>query len=228
MPGLTAPLPVHGFVLAGGKSSRMGRDKALLPFRGRSMVEIAVEKLRSFCAEVSIAGNRSDLSSFAPVVREPWIEAGPVAGIGTGLGAASQPWALFLPVDVPILPDKLLKTWTEAVLARGESGCRLSYLRAAGQRHPAICLLHKNCLDTLAVALEEKVHKLAMVFDWVRLDLWEGAVWVADAEGFSPDGVPSPAQLAFWFSNVNTPQELAEAEAWSEVEGLGEADSLRE
>ena len=193
----------------------MGRDKALLPFRGRPMVEIAVEKLRSFCGEVSIAGNRDDLSGFASVVRETWIEAGPVAGIEAGVRAASQPWALFLPVDVPMLPADLLRVWAGAVLAREESGCRLSYLRAAGQRHPAICLLHKECLDMLAAARVENVHKLAMVFHRVRLDLQEDALWVAEAETFSPDRVPSSAEMEFWFSNVNTPEELANAEAWA-------------
>src|ERR1700761_8141432 len=100
-------LPVHGFVLAGGKSSRMGRDKALLTFRGRPMVEIAVEKLRGFCSAVSIAGNREDLSSFAPVVTETRVDCGPAAGIEAGLQACTELWAMFVPVDVPLVPGEL-------------------------------------------------------------------------------------------------------------------------
>ena len=87
---MSTKLPVHGFVLAGGKSSRMGTDKALLEFCGRPLVEIAVEKLREFCAEVSIAGNRDDLSVFAPVAHETRVDCGPAAGIEAGLKAAQR------------------------------------------------------------------------------------------------------------------------------------------
>ena len=108
-----AKVPVHGFVLAGGKSSRMGEDKALLRFCGRPMVEIAVEKLRGFCEEVTIAGNREDLAGFAPVVRESRTGVGPAAGVEAGLGAARQEWAMFLPVDVPLVPEELLRRWAQ-------------------------------------------------------------------------------------------------------------------
>ena len=73
-------LPVHGFVLAGGGSTRMGEDKALLRLGGRPMVAIAVETLRSLCENVSIAGNRPDLSGLAAVVLETRKGCGPAAG----------------------------------------------------------------------------------------------------------------------------------------------------
>ena len=118
-------LPIHGFVLAGGRSSRMGRDKALLQFRGRPMVEIAVEKLRSFCAEVSIAGNREDLSCFAEVVHERRVDEGPGSGIETGLQVCRQEWALFIPVDVPLVPGSLLRRYAEVVIEMGMAACHL-------------------------------------------------------------------------------------------------------
>ncbi|HVG27651.1 MAG TPA: molybdenum cofactor guanylyltransferase, partial [Acidobacteriaceae bacterium] len=138
-------LPVHGFVLAGGRSSRMGRDKALLRFKGRPMVEIAVERLRSFCAAVSIVGEREDLAGFGPVVRGERAGAGPAAGLEAGLRASAGAWAMFTPVDVPLVPEDLLRRWAEAVLAREGAGGRLSFLRAAGEPHPVMCLLHREC-----------------------------------------------------------------------------------
>ena len=217
-------LPVHGFVLAGGQSSRMGRDKALVPFRGRPMVEIAVEKLRAFCAEVWISGNREDLADFATVVREEPVAAGPIAGLEAGLQVSTQRWAMFLPVDVPRLPAALLRRWAVAVLAREDVGCRLSYLRLGDQRHPALCLLHRDCLRSVTEAIGDHVHKLSVAFDRVQLDLGEGTVWVCDAEvllaeDLSPEQLPGAAEWAAWFGNVNTPEELALAEGESSGEG---------
>ena len=85
----------------------MGQDKALLRFRGRPMAEIGVEKLREFCAAVSISGNREDLSGFAPIVAEERLDAGPVAGIEAALKCCREPWAMFIPVDVPMMPTHL-------------------------------------------------------------------------------------------------------------------------
>ena len=159
--GLEGLLPVHGFVLAGGKSSRMGEDKALLAFCGRSLVEIAVEKLRGFCAEVSIAGNREDLAAFAPVVSETRLEAGPGAGIEAGLRAAVCDWVLFTPVDVPLVPAELLRNWVEAMLgAEREHGGKVlgplvcSCLRTGAQRQPTFCLLRRGVLPTVARQLD--------------------------------------------------------------------------
>ena len=211
---LEVKLPVHGFVLAGGKSSRMGRDKALLEFRGRPMVEIAVEKLRAFCAVASIAGNREDLSGFAPVVPEERVDCGPAAGIEAGLRACTQPWAMFIPVDVPLAPAELLRRWAAAVLANPE--CAISYLVAGGSEQPTFCLLRTECLRAVSEAVEDGERRVRNLF-WVVESVGRGRMlWVCDAEdlaGALLDNEYPNLQIANWFKNVNTPDEHLFAEA---------------
>ena len=206
-------LPVHGFVLAGGKSSRMGTDKALLPFRGRPMVEIAVEKLRTFCSTVSIAGNREDLSRFAPVISELRLNAGPAAGIEAGLRACTQPWALFVPVDVPLVPAKLLRQWAEAVLP--EPLCEASYLAADGREQPIFCLLRPAHLSRVNEALAGGESRVRNLFWIIEASGTGRALWVCDAgevAGALLDPEYPQLQIANWFRNVNTPDELSDAE----------------
>jgi molybdopterin-guanine dinucleotide biosynthesis protein A len=205
------PLPVHGFVLAGGKSSRMGEDKALLRFCGRPMVEIAVEKLRGFCEVVTIAGNREDLAGFAPVVRETRVGAGPAAGMEAGLAVAREVWAMFMPVDVPLIPAELLRGWAEAVLAR--EGVVVSYLRC-GRDQPAFCMLRSECAGRFSAALEGGERRLGVLLERAS----EGSLLVYDLDAV---GGKDAAGREWWFANVNTPQELAEAEAWAREGGLG-------
>ena len=208
-------LPVHGFVLAGGKSARMGQDKALLEFRGQPMVEIAVEKLRSFCAEVSIAGNREDLSRFAHVIEETRMDVGPAAGIEAGLKACGQAWALFVPVDVPVVPAGLLRVWAEDAIEADAKGPSGSYLLAEGRPQPAFCVLSKGTLPAWRDGLDQGERRLEMLLGRARAP-GRYAAGAVEAGSYAPRA--TSLQMKYWFSNVNTPQELAEAEVWAEVE----------
>ena len=214
-----AKLPVHGFVLAGGKSSRMGEDKALLQFCGRPMVEIAVEKLRGFCAEVWIAGNREDLAGYAPAVRETRVGVGPAAGIEAGLRAAKEEWAMFVPVDVPLVPGALLKRWAEEAM---RVGMTVSFLGIGGKQ-PAFCLLHRERLTSFAKSLDGGERRLEVLLN--RSAEADGcASWMYDeyeVYGRVGDGTPDREMLERWFANVNTPEDLAEAEAWARAGGEG-------
>lgn len=216
-------LPIHGFVLAGGKSSRMGRDKALLAFRGRPMVEIAIEKLRGFCAEVSIAGNRNDLSRFAPVVGEQRCEAGPAAGIEAGLLACGQPWAMFVPVDVPLVPGELLRRWAEATLhgpepdEHGQEGEYYSTcLQSLGVNQPAFLMARPLQASIYTEQLNRGQGRLETVRDEMRRLYNKGNAFL-EAALFSPLARPTQAEMNFWFSNVNTQSELEVAELWAET-----------
>ncbi len=209
------PLPVHGFVLAGGKSSRMGRDKALLPFRGRPMVEIAVEKLRSFCAAVSVAGNREDLAGFAPVVRETRVDAGPVAGIEAGVKACREPWALFMPVDVPLVPARFLRTWVEEALSRAGAGCGMSSLLLSNREQPAFCLIRREYDQVVNQIVRDGERKIRNLLGALEQDGTAGWMWLGDAEEIARDLLDPEypdLQLTNWFANVNTPDELLETE----------------
>jgi molybdopterin-guanine dinucleotide biosynthesis protein A len=164
------------------------------------MVEIAVEKLREVCAEVWIAGSREDLSGFAPVVRDERQAEGPAAGIEAGLRAANHEWAMFLPVDVPLVPAELLRRWAEAAMARGALA---SYLRCGEEEHPTVCLARRECLPVFAEALDSGERRLSRIFATPGKGLW-----VANAAEFTE----RPSEVAGWFANVNTPQELALAD----------------
>ena len=205
-------LSVHGFVLAGGNSSRMGQDKALLCFQGRPMIEIALEKLRGFCRTVSISGNRDDLASLSEVISEDRLEVGPAAGVESGLRATSQTWAMFLPVDVPLIPGALLKHWASVVLAEEPAGVRLSFLRANGVNQPAICLLHRDCRAPWEAAIEDGERKLGSLFVRVAAALGPDSMLVLDAERFAPPGHDLNLEVEAWFSNVNTPEDLSSLE----------------
>lgn len=192
----------------------MGQDKALLPFLGRPMIEIAVEKLREFCAEVSIVGNREDLQVFAPVVREERLNVGPAAGVEAGLLAVTQPWAMFMPVDVPLVPLELLRAWGTAVVEQQPAGCVGSYLLVNKHRQPAFCLMRRECFGSVTLAIERGERRLDDILMSIDNDEGVRSLWVCDAANFALKSSPSYLDLEYWFSNVNTPQELVAAEAW--------------
>lgn len=208
-------LPVHGFVLAGGKSSRMGVDKALLEFCGRPLVEIAVEKLRGFCAAVSIVGERPDLSEFAPVVTGERADCGPGAGIEAGLKAAMEEWCLFVPVDVPLVPGELLKQWAQAVMERARAGCGASFLLALGNREPGFSLIRREGLGAISDSLSRGQFALERLLYRVD-DADIGWLWVCDAARCSPKAQPTDLEIGFWFQNLNTSADFDEAELWAQ------------
>jgi molybdopterin-guanine dinucleotide biosynthesis protein A len=190
----------------------MGRDKALLELCGRPMAEIAVEKLRSFCAAVSIAGNRDELASFAPVVRETRLGVGPAAGVEAGLRSCAEEWAMFIPVDVPLVPGELLRRWCEEAL---RANMTVSYLGIT-HKQPAFCLMRRERLASFTRVLDEGERRLEVLLNRTA-EADDCASWMYDAYdlyGYPDYRGPDDQTLERWFLNVNTPEELTTAEQW--------------
>src|SRR5947209_4054235 len=94
-------MAVGGFVLAGGKSTRMGRDKALLDWHGKTLLDHMVDLLRNVADPVHVVG-RDPLTDQLPGL-------GPLSGIATALEASSTDANLIVAVDLPHLTRDFLK-----------------------------------------------------------------------------------------------------------------------
>ena len=111
-------MSVVGFVVAGGESRRMGRDKALLPWGGADFLGHAIARLRGITDDVRILcgpGTRY-LDRGLPVHPDLAPGAGPLGGVLTGLTAAPDRLGLFLAVDLPYVPVALLARLVERSL----------------------------------------------------------------------------------------------------------------
>jgi len=103
----TEPLPCIGVVLAGGLSSRMGRDKALLSWQGRPLIEHQLDALREAGVdEVRVSGLRPEYGGIADTTPQ----AGPLGGLaGIVQAQISDADLLVIPVDMPLLQPALLR-----------------------------------------------------------------------------------------------------------------------
>ena len=201
-----------GFVLAGGQSSRMGSDKALALFRGRSLMETALGILQDAGLAGRIAGARSVLSHFAPVLADTWRDVGPLGGVHAGLTASEAEWNLFLPVDMPLLPSELLG----CLLQRTQrTGCPVTASTCQGRLQPFPVLLHRDVLPFLEQRL--RLGQTAAHAAWRSIPAESGSELdcpavenlVQAGQVCHPRGLPP----CFWFASANFPADLARLEA---------------
>jgi molybdopterin-guanine dinucleotide biosynthesis protein A len=212
----TARLDLAGFVLAGGRSSRMGRDKALLEFGGRPLVALAVERLRYVCSAVSILGDRADLAEYAQVLGDERAGVGPMGGIETALDHSKHSWNLFVPVDMPFLPVALLEKWVSEVLKEEKRGVRASVMSLDGVLQPMPCLLHRELAPPLKAAVTGGQYRIlgavreACGVESIRRKLLPEQVLLEIAvEELAPG--EQAETLRRWFVNLNTPAEFEQA-----------------
>lgn len=196
---------ILGMVLAGGRSSRFGGDKALARLGGQSLLARAVRRIEPQVAGLAINANAPSAESGAtglPLLadRIPG-HAGPLAGILSGLlwaqGVAPEAASLVtVAVDTPFFPEDLV-----ARLAAGRTAPdRPAMAASASGTHPTFALWPLSLAPVLAGYVESGGRKL---HDFMRD---EAAAIVAFPEVSLPGGTADP------FFNINRREDLAEAE----------------
>lgn len=185
-------MQASGFVLAGGQSSRMGRDKALLPYRGTTLVEYVAGTVREALGSVALIGDPAKLGQFGiAVIADEIPGRGPVGGIYTALRTSQTDWNLILACDMPNVPLPLLR---DLVRAAETAACDcIAATGPDGQPEPLCAVYHRRCLPVLTRAIQGSRLKMR--------DLLNEIGWMGVA-------VASAA-----LANVNTPEEWSEFEA---------------
>jgi molybdopterin-guanine dinucleotide biosynthesis protein A len=215
-------LPLSGYVLAGGKSSRMGEDKALMRFRGVPLVELAVGKLRLGCAQVGILGGRPELVPFGECVPDGVSEAGPLAGIVAAFGHARQEWIFVLAVDVPVVPGAMLMAWARMVIENSRRPAAGLFL-VEGRLQPLVSMLHRDMGPAVAEAFASGERRVLPVLQAAAAKAAEGPggrvggvlVEEVEAEAWNLPWSGTALERAtkpLWFANVNTPEEFQRVE----------------
>jgi molybdopterin-guanine dinucleotide biosynthesis protein A len=178
-----------GFVLAGGGSTRMGRDKALLPYRGAALVEHIASLVREAAGSVALIGDPRRYARFGyPVHPDNVPHCGPLGGIHTALTVTTTDWNMVVACDMPAISHASLDGLLRRA-ARTERSCVVA-TGPGGEPEPLCAVYHRRSLPVLARAIQDKRFRLR--------DL----VPELDAEAWALDG-PSLA-------NVNTPAEWVE------------------
>ena len=184
-------------VQAGGRSSRMGSDKALLRLDGIPLIERLLQRVSGLGEEILITTNRPQDYQYLGLrmASDPEPGAGALHGLRTALEAARGQTVLVLACDMPFVSRPLL----EHMLQLAEAA-DLVVPRRGGEYEPLHAVYSKGCLPALEAALQRGQRRMISFFPSLNLRTVEQE----EIDRLDPEGLS--------FFNVNTPEDLRKAE----------------
>ena len=203
---------VTAIVLCGGRSSRMGRDKASIEFEGVTLLQRTVTAAAEVASEVVLVRAPGQVlpsvSASCPIVtvEDAVAGEGPLYGMATGLAAAHGAHCLLLGVDMPFLQPALLQLLVE--MLRSGDGARWVLPIAEERPQPLCSAMARDALPVLHAHIEAGDRApMAVAADLGMLRLSEDVWRAADPRGLS-------------FVDVDTPEALEAARVLSDKAGL--------
>lgn len=211
-PNLKPAADVAGFVLAGGRSSRMGRDKALLPFAGQPLASRALSLLSAAGLPATLAVASQSLAALAPVIEDKQAGQGPLAGICAALASTPARWAVFLSVDLPFLSASLIRILVHHAQLTGGL-VTIPSINGFPQTFPVV--LSRQLLPAFSAELAAGRRGCYSAFRSAAAALGQAVnvlpveLLVQAGQLAHPEGMPA----CRWFLNLNTPADLERAQA---------------
>jgi|SRR5690554_817043 len=142
---------IGGIILAGGKSSRMGQDKGLMPIEDKAMVEHIIDEFHlAGIKTLNIISNNTDYQKFRlPVFTDIIKDKGPLGGVYTGLHHATKPWNIIVPCDTPKIKAKYFD-----LLIQEKEINPIQVLKSRDKTHFLIGIVHHSVKELIKQQIE--------------------------------------------------------------------------
>lgn len=177
-----------GFVLAGGSSSRMGRDKASLPWLGSTLVEVVASRVFEAAGSVTLIGPPERYANIPiPIIPDLRPGLGPLAGIETALDRTVAEWNLVLACDMPSVTTAFLNELLDRA-ERLDPDCLVPVV-PSGRLQPLCAVYHRRCLEPFRAALDSGTRRMTGALATVAF-------------------MRHPVNSEMLFANLNTPADL--------------------
>src|SRR5438270_126930 len=185
-----------GFVLAGGKSSRMGANKAFLSLDGTTLLQRTKQVLETICKEVFILGSRELYGGFGDCYEDVYHDCGPLGGIQVALLHSTTQFNLITAVDTPFLAPDFLGYMLERAM---QSSAMVTAPQIGGYAEPVCAVYSRDFLPIAETALKAGNYKIVPLFPR------EQTLIITEAElgqfALGPE----------MFDNLNTPEDFERA-----------------
>lgn len=151
-----------GLILAGGKSSRMGENKALLQLDGKNLLQWQVEKFRHLgVTEILVSGPEELALPGTRTVQDIYPDCGPISGLHAGLISASRKHCLVIGVDMPLVPETLF----HALYDVHESG--VTILGHSGGEEPLLGIYDQAVAPVLENMIQQRIYAVRKLGQYV-------------------------------------------------------------
>ena len=177
-----------GYVLVGGRSRRMGSDKALLSWGAGTLLQHVAAEVGAAAGSVTLVGDPGKYSYFGfPVIGDRTPGNGPLGGVVAALHACPEDWALIVACDMPNINTAFLTGLIEAAAGLTQFDCVAPETESGPE--PLCALYHRRALPPLDSLLERKALKMQDAVRHLRTRFL-------------------PVIGSAWFRNLNTPEDL--------------------
>ena len=184
---------ISGFVLAGGKSKRMFKDKGFVKFNNINLVEYPVNLLSKYCNTVYINANNTGYETFGyEVVKDSFKACGPLCGLLSCLEFSKTELNVFLPIDTPLITNEIIE---QLIQNCGDS--QITILKNGGHYEPLIGVYKKSIFSDLLRFYKEGNYKLIDIIKQLDTKLLDVTNYVSGLN-FDP------------FANFNSPEDLTQ------------------